>query len=158
MLALNTMMSAKKILKLSEAENRKASEKGLLVLCHEICGERVHKNFGMMIEKHLATYFNFERASILSIKNGKVFELRDVLTGSIGGALSGLTGKCIAEQRVIISPYGEKDRLYNSDIDNIMSVKSFKNIMVIPLMIESEVIGVLQLVNYNGNIAKLRNV
>lgn len=156
---MNAAISAKRMLKAYEAKHRNQLEQSLLKLSKEISGERVHGSLGTVVERHLARHFSFERACVLSLKNGRLYSPKCLASEDMGEPLLGLTGRSIVEQRTVVSPYGERDCLYNSDVDNVTCAKPFRNIMVVPLLAkEGEAVGALQLVNYEENIMKLKNV
>ncbi len=75
----------------------------------------------------------------------------------------GLTGEAIAHNKTIISRRGQHETGYNAQTDNAARLKNIQNMMIMPLTVPSshgdvDVVGVLHLLNFDGDIAKCETV
>ena len=160
-----------------ESKAKEDLEMNILKFCNSICGERMYQNFAAGIGKHLPDCLNFEYANVLYYENKRLFTINyktndDDEISELFNELPkelGLTGKCLKEKHMIVSKYGRNDFYYNNQTDNIHKLKSIVNNVTIPLIIDkyhenviskdcNELIGILQLINYKGNLSELNNV
>lgn len=154
-----------------ELEDKEVAQSGILKFCNEVCGERIHQYLANAVDKHLGECLNFSRACVLFLENDRLFTLKianedlNTIETRVVEVPSGvgLTGRCIAEARVLASSYGKSDTSYSVHADNVLKLKDVENIVVVPLVEEAgkkeaKVVGVLQLMNYKGSLSKLRMV
>ena len=71
--------------------------------------------------------------------------------------MGGLTGKARENKQSIISQFGRGDPYFNEELDCAAGIRHVDNILVIPLLIDSnkgkELVGVVQFINYKyGNV------
>jgi hypothetical protein len=65
----------------------------------------------------------------------------------------GLTGNACSEKTILYSNSIESELRYNSDIDNLIGIHNFKNILVSEICLEEKntlPVGVIQLINKKG--------
>ena len=154
-------------------ENKGIIQAKLIEFCKEICGYREQQWITSVIENKLPDCLNFDKACALNFEDGKLLALRyyknefgevylenpEELPQSLG-----ITGKCLMDRKTIISNFAKSDRMFNSQIDNVLRLPRIDNIMVVTLLVDHnkrikvtkyktkgecmELIGVLQLINY----------
>jgi len=175
-LGVSVGISARRIRNNFLKNKKESTQENLITLFKDISGQKSHYSLARTIEERLPSIFGFECACVLSFKNGKLYRLSKLAAdgeelikhlASIPFEL-GLTGKCIREGKVVVSPYGNKDPLFNFNADNLVNTKDFESIIIVPLISGNIVknfnkdvhglIGVLQLINYKANIKHLNTV
>lgn len=176
-LAVYSAGIAHRFLESYELEANEQTLENLLKFCAKICGERVFPYFAKSIESNLGNYLNFEKASVLSLEEGHLFTFNNYEDekGNYMKELPleiGLTGRCIAQGKIVISAYGKCDTFFNELVDNIIRMPNVRNVVIIPLFAiygnnmtertmektKSKLVGVLQLFNCKGNIEELQKV
>lgn len=173
MLSVSVSISAQRILKQHHAFQKQFLHTSLFKLCKDICSTRSHSHLATTLERQLPSIFAFECACILSFKDGELYrtnrltlESEEVVRHLARVPLElGLTGKCVAEKRAVVSLYGSREPGFSSHADNVVNVKQLENMVVVPLISgcfakafhkeERNLVGVLQLINYKGNIKLL---
>jgi len=175
-LAIQTSAIITNFLDRLELEDKETAQSEILRFCNKICGERIHQHLANAVDEYLGSCLNFEKACVLYMENDNLFSLKianedtnEIETKVVEVPMDvGITGKCVNKSKMIISIYGKNDTYYNAYADNILKLKDIENIVVIPLFADYvhitskkrdiKIVGVLQLINYKGNMAKLRMV
>jgi len=156
-----------------ELRTKESTLANLLSFCDRICGERVYIFIVKAIENYLAEHLDFERATILSYDHDTLYALKydqyyiEENTFIEIPSDIGLTGRCIKTLKTIISSYGKNDTSYDSQADNVLKLYKMDNIVIVPLVPEygdtlnttkGQLVGVLHLINYKGDITQFHAV
>ena len=179
-LCIHATVILDKVLNTYELEKKQNIQNNLMNFCSNICGERTQQNLLKVIEANLGISLNFENAYMLYYEENTLLSLNYIIndkgklmvSGFAPVPKSGLTGKCLADNDIVISRYGKNDPSYSVQSDNILKLKKIYNFMAVPLIVsknngkiikgkkeEKEIVGILQLYNYNeGNIEEIDTV
>jgi len=172
-----------RLLNTFEMELESEFQSKVLRFCSDLCGERSQQYLSAIIEEALGKCFNFEKACLLNYEDDKLFTLQctrnergEIFVEGMSEIPTGLglTGKSIVERQMIISMHGKDDASYSAQTDNMCKVKRVENVLIMPLLIDSErtmleytaskikdnkmLVGIVQFVNFNGDITCIRKV